>query len=149
MLFLVLYLCLVRGLRTGAQVSPALAGFDAAGWQGWLDPFMALRSVQSPTETWRAGFAPAYGFAGMMVLLSALLNGWGLLRLRVWNPSGEPIMQRERPEDIEAKDAELAKDEAKRAPPPTPRRARCARWAPTRSCGGRSPRAPTAGVRCW
>ena len=37
-----------------------------------------------------------------------LLNGWGLLRLRVWNPSGEPIMQRDKPaektEELEEKD---------------------------------------------
>jgi hypothetical protein len=30
-----------------------------------------------------------------MLLVSALLNGFGILMLRVWNPSGEPIMQRE------------------------------------------------------
>jgi hypothetical protein len=34
-----------------------------------------------------------------------LLNGWGLLRLRVWNPSGEPIIQREKPEEAEDKEA--------------------------------------------
>ena len=34
-----------------------------------------------------------------MLLFSVLLNLWGIVRLRVWNPSGEPIMQRERPED--------------------------------------------------
>jgi hypothetical protein len=44
-----------------------------------------------------------------MLGLSVLLNGWGVLRLRVWNPSGEPIMQRERPEDQD----EAASDEAR------------------------------------
>jgi hypothetical protein len=34
-----------------------------------------------------------------MLGVSLLLNGWSILRLRVWNPSGEPVMQRERPED--------------------------------------------------
>ena len=38
-------------------------------------------------------------FALVMVVLSIALNAWSLLRLRVWNPSGEPVMQRERPED--------------------------------------------------
>jgi hypothetical protein len=33
--------------------------------------------------------------------LSVLLNGWAILRLRVWNPSGEPIMQREKIEDAD------------------------------------------------
>ena len=40
-----------------------------------------------------------------MVVLSVLLNAWGVLKLRVWNPSGEPIQQRERPdEQTEAKE---------------------------------------------
>src|SRR5713226_6150868 len=30
-----------------------------------------------------------------MLILSTLLNGFGIVMLRVWNPSGEPIMQRE------------------------------------------------------
>ena len=34
-----------------------------------------------------------------MTGMSLLLNSWSILRLRVWNPSGEPIQQRERPED--------------------------------------------------
>jgi ABC-type transport system involved in multi-copper enzyme maturation permease subunit len=114
-LFLVLYLCLARGLVAVPELSPALADFDAARWQRWLDPFRALQSVQAPSETLVARMPPAYGFAGVMVLLSVLLNGLALWKLRVWNPSGEPIMQRERPEEIDAKDAELARDESKRA----------------------------------
>ena len=114
-LFLVLYLCLARGLGVLPELIPALADFDTVQWQRWLDPFRALQSVQAPAETLDEGAAPVYGFAGMMLLLSAALNGWGLYKLRVWNPSGEPIMQRERPETIDAKDAELAKDESKRA----------------------------------
>jgi ABC-type transport system involved in multi-copper enzyme maturation permease subunit len=114
-LFLVLYLCLARGLTVVPELFPALAGFDAVKWQRWLDPFRALQSVQAPTETLEAGVAPAYGFTAMMLLLSGALNALGLYKLRVWNPSGEPIMQAERPEDIDAKDAELAKDESKRA----------------------------------
>ena len=40
-----------------------------------------------------------------MVGLSIVLNAWGVLKLRVWNPSGEPIQQRERPdEETEAKE---------------------------------------------
>jgi len=41
---------------------------------------------------------PAYGFALVMILISVGLMAWGIARLRVWNPSGEPIMQRELPE---------------------------------------------------
>ena len=39
-----------------------------------------------------------------MVGLAVLLNGWAILRLRVWNPSGEPIIQREQIEDEDIKD---------------------------------------------
>src|SRR5262249_35494176 len=51
---------------------------------------------------------PAYGYALVMASFSVLLTGWGLLRLRVWNPSGEPIMQREQTsEESEAAEAAL------------------------------------------
>ena len=78
---------------------PALADQPVLAW---LEPFEALRTVHDPLA---AGVAPAYVFVGVMVVLSALLVGWGVLRLRVWNPSGEPIQQRERPdEEAEAKE---------------------------------------------
>ena len=48
--------------------------------------------------------APAYGFALTMLGLSLVLNLVGVIMLRVWNPSGEPIMQREVPEDVDGKD---------------------------------------------
>jgi ABC-type transport system involved in multi-copper enzyme maturation permease subunit len=101
-LLLVLYLCLVRGLSLvpGAADSPA-----TLRWQQWLDPFAALQSVQDPSPRAAGETAPAYGFALAMLGFTVVLNGWGLLRLRVWNPSGEPIMQREKPEaDEEAID---------------------------------------------
>ncbi|HLJ93249.1 MAG TPA: ABC transporter permease subunit [Gemmataceae bacterium] len=87
-LFLVLYLCVVQAV--GIWASERV--------QSWMDPFLALRSVLEPPVHSDAGLAPAYGFAAVMLLLSLLLNAWAILRLRVWNPSGEPIMQRERPE---------------------------------------------------
>jgi ABC-type transport system involved in multi-copper enzyme maturation permease subunit len=97
-LFLVLYLCAVEGLAA----VPGLPSDAVRVAQAWLNPFRALWSVQEAAPA-GAGLAPAYGFALAMLALSALLNGYGLLRLRVWNPSGEPIMQREAPgEDAEA-----------------------------------------------
>src|SRR5262249_32315139 len=51
-------------------------------------------------------------FSFVMIPLSALLNGWGILRLRVWNPSGEPIMQREAPIEAEAEEKDRAKAHA-------------------------------------
>ena len=99
MLLVVFYLCLVRGVALLLGLIPALAGQPVLAW---LDPFEALRSVHDPLA---AGFLPAYGFVGVMVGLSIVLNAWGVLKLRVWNPSGEPIQQRERPdEETEAKD---------------------------------------------
>jgi ABC-type transport system involved in multi-copper enzyme maturation permease subunit len=98
-LLVVFYLCLARGLALLLGLVPALAGQPVLAW---LDPFEALRAVHDPLAS---GFTPAYVFVGVMVLLTALLNAWGVLKLRVWNPSGEPVMQRERPdEEAEAKE---------------------------------------------
>jgi hypothetical protein len=120
-LFLVLYLCLVQGLaevpilvswlgRTG-ESGPELL---VESWQKWLNPFLALQSVLEPMSDDAAAIAPAYGFAGAMVVLSVLLNAWAVLRLRVWNPSGEPIMQREQP----VEDDEIDRAKAHAAPGP-------------------------------
>jgi ABC-type transport system involved in multi-copper enzyme maturation permease subunit len=98
-LLVVFYLCMARGLAVLLELIPALAGQPVLAW---LDPFEALRAVHDPLAS---GFTPAYVFVGVMVLLSALLNAWGIVKLRVWNPSGEPVMQRERPdEEAEAKE---------------------------------------------
>ena len=118
-LFLVLYVCLVRALA----IVPALGGLfggsdhalarvDMEPWQQWLDPFLALQSVLDPGQQGLLGIPPAYGFAAMMVVVSVLINAWGILRLRVWNPSGEPIMQREQPGEKEEEDKDRAKAHA-------------------------------------
>jgi ABC-type transport system involved in multi-copper enzyme maturation permease subunit len=114
-LFLVLYLCIVNGLAVLPVLSPRLSAAEVQRWQEWLDPFRALRTVQDPEALLQPGLSPAYGFGLVMLLISALLNGWGLLRLRVWNPSGEPIMQREQPEDAEDKERAIASDAKARA----------------------------------
>jgi ABC-type transport system involved in multi-copper enzyme maturation permease subunit len=102
-LFLVLYLCLVRVFSLIPLVSEQIPGspkfFNAASMRAWeatLDPFAALAEVLDPPPAESIHGLPAgprFGVA--MLILSALLNGWGIMRLRVWNPSGEPIMQRE------------------------------------------------------
>ena len=104
-LFLVLYLCAVQ----------ALAAFGLIGGQvlAWLDPFTAMRTVLEPPAN-RAGLAPAYGFAAAMLAGSVLLNGVGLWGLRRWNPSGEPIMQRELPGEDE--DEKIDRSKAHAAP---------------------------------
>lgn len=109
-LFLVLYLCVVRGLVVLPALSSRFTSADVQRCQEWFDPFLALRTVQDPSALLEAGLSPAYGYTLVMVLLSLLLNLWGLLRLRVWNPSGEPIMQREQPEDADDKEQTTAGD---------------------------------------
>src|SRR5207248_4321880 len=94
------------------QALPALAGrvagpgaaAAAETWQQWLGPYQALQSILEGTGAAAEGLAPAYGFASAMAVVSVLLNVWGIVKLRVWNPSGEPIMQRETPEQLEEKD---------------------------------------------
>jgi ABC-type Na+ efflux pump permease subunit len=103
-LCLVLYLCLVHALA----VLPYIPADTVASWQQYLEPYLALHGVLEPLDVPGAGLDPAFGFALAMLGASVLLNLWGILRLRAWNPSGEPVMQRERPEDEEEKDRAAA-----------------------------------------
>lgn len=97
-LFLVLYLCLVRALA----FVPGLGSEVVQTAQSWLDPFLALDAVlEPPDEKWR--LHPAYGYFAAMMLISVAINLLGIVRLRKWNPRGEPIMQREIPEEDEDK----------------------------------------------
>lgn len=92
-LFLVLYICLTQGIGV---VGPALsADADWPTVQAWLDPFVAMQTVLEPPAGGWAGLAPAYGFVLVMLAWCAVLNGVGIWKLRKWNPSGEPVMQRE------------------------------------------------------
>jgi ABC-type Na+ efflux pump permease subunit len=103
-LFLVLYLCVVSALPALLALLPLPSWMGGAAnaslLQAWLNPFAALQSVLEPPAEDTIISAPV-GFAAMMLLLSVLLNAWAILRLRVWNPSGEPIMQREAPGEEE------------------------------------------------
>jgi hypothetical protein len=97
-LFLVLYLCLTQGMgAVGPVISPDRDWFRL---QAWLDPFVAMQTVLAPPAGGWGGLAPAYGFVLVMIGVCALLNGIGIWKLRKWNPSGEPIMQREGPQDV-------------------------------------------------
>ncbi len=98
-LFLVLYICLTQGIGV---VGPRLAG--SVNWttvQAWFDPFVAMITVLEPPAGGWAGLAPGYGFVLVMLGWCAILNGVGIWKLRQWNPSGEPIMQRETPTSSE------------------------------------------------
>jgi ABC-type transport system involved in multi-copper enzyme maturation permease subunit len=101
-LALVLYVAGVEALGLLSLIT-ALASVDWAAVQAWLDPVRALLSALDPAGA--AGHIPVvYGYVGVMVGLSVLVNAWGVYKLRAWNPGGEPIMQRETPEEEEAKD---------------------------------------------
>jgi ABC-type Na+ efflux pump permease subunit len=105
-LLLVLYLCLTRILAVSLSTDP-----DAL--LACIDPFAVMQAVlqgEQPT----ASLAPAYWYGLTMLGLAVLLNGVGIARLRVWNPSGEPIMQRESPE--QADEDERDRQQAHAAP---------------------------------
>ena len=93
-LFLVLYLCVIQAIPLVKLAGDAMNADAVEQLQTSLDPFRALAEVLDPPQ-FAAGLsaAPRYGIT--MLILTVLLNGWGIIRLRVWNPSGEPIMQRE------------------------------------------------------
>jgi ABC-type Na+ efflux pump permease subunit len=94
-LFLVLYLCVVESLPLVAGLAESI--FDAAtatGLQTALNPFRALSRVIDPGEISAALDAALY-YGAAALTLTVVLNLWAMAKLRVWNPSGEPIMQRE------------------------------------------------------
>jgi ABC-type Na+ efflux pump permease subunit len=96
-LFLVLYICLTQVVGV---IGPILAPFvDWFQIEAWLDPVITMQTVLAPPPSGWGGIAPAYGFVLVMILWCALLNGVGIWKLRKWNPSGEPIMQREGPQE--------------------------------------------------
>ncbi len=114
-LSLVLYLCLVRALGFVPADRATIATL-----QSWCDPFLALGQVlDPPAPRWphlhldAIGVMPAHGFALVMGGWTLLLNGCALWKLRVWNPSGEPIIQ---PEHVVAAAEEVDRAKAHAAP---------------------------------
>jgi ABC-type transport system involved in multi-copper enzyme maturation permease subunit len=110
----------VAGVAAVAAAGGVGVYLQSAGWfqdvapvlQSWLDPVRAWQSVLETVPGAGPAFVPAYGFAAAMLLGSLLMNVWGMVRLRVWNPSGEPLMQREQPEDAEAEEKDRARAHA-------------------------------------
>ena len=90
-LALVLYLIVVEA----AGMAPAMAD-----WQVRLNPYRAMLAVVEPPTEQALLATQAYDYAVIMVAVACLLTGVGMLRLRVWNPSGEPIQQRDVPDEI-------------------------------------------------
>lgn len=111
-LFIVLFLCVIQGLIVVSPLAESMGLQIPNGLivriQQSLNPFLALQSVLEPRFDENLRIAPAYLFTIAMAGLTLLINAISIGKLRVWNPSGEPIMQREVP------DAETA-DDPKRA----------------------------------
>jgi ABC-type transport system involved in multi-copper enzyme maturation permease subunit len=110
-LFLVLYFLLVHALPLLGMVQSGLDVDALSRVQYALEPFLVLQDVMRPDET-QSAFRPALIFAAVMLGIAALLNLWGIWKLRVWNPSGEPIMQRENTGEEETTAEERAKAHA-------------------------------------
>ncbi len=97
-LFLVLYICVTQAVGV---IGPAVAaGTDWLRVQALFDPFVTMQTVLAPPAGGWGGLAPAYGFVLVMLLWCGVLNGVGIWKLRKWNPSGEPIMQREGSQEL-------------------------------------------------
>lgn len=96
-LALVFYLMIVQGVGLIGN----LLERDWSQATAWLDPYTAMQYVLEPPSV-EPFLAPAYGFALAMFGLSLALNGFGIWKLRKWNPSGEPVQQREVPTEDES-----------------------------------------------
>ncbi len=73
------------------QLAPAMSYLRSA-----FDPFQAMFELLS-TNRDMTGFAGWKACPIVLVLLGSFWLAWGILAVRKWNPSGEPIMQREAP----------------------------------------------------
>jgi len=113
-LFLVLYFCITQAVAVvGPLLSPGTNWFRV---QAWVDPFMTMQTVLSPPPEGWSRLAPAYGFVLVSLLWCGILNGIGIWKLRKWNPSGEPIMQREKAQTpVAVADADNSIEAEKRA----------------------------------
>ncbi len=92
-LFLVLYFCVSFAVQfVGPLVNPQ---WNWAVIAAWVNPWAAIQAVLDPPAAGWSGLAPAYVFGLVMLLCCVLANAIGIWKLRKWNPSGEPVMQRE------------------------------------------------------
>ena len=104
-LILLLYVLLVRGLGVLPALFPSIDAGRVETVQQCLEPFLALAAVNDSLLHVETGFPPAYAFGFCMLGWAIFLNLFGMWRLRVWNPSGEAIMQREKVETSAEGDA--------------------------------------------
>lgn len=107
-LTIVLYLLVVQGMSVlPALFTATLESTQAwtetvTAWQTRLSPLTALLLVIGPPNEETLLSGPPYEFAAIMLAIAVGLVAFGMARLRKWNPSGEPIQQRETETDAEA-----------------------------------------------
>lgn len=118
-LAIVFYLFLANG--AGLLLGVLVDNDRATIMTAWLEPFTAMLYVLEPPAASDYTIHPAYVFTAFMSSLGLFLTGFGIFKLRAWNPSGEPVQQRETPEDA-AEAEQREKDRAKaHAAPGEPR----------------------------
>ncbi len=116
-LILLLYLLLVRGLGVLPAILPSIDAERIESVQQSLEPFLALAAVNDSLLYVETGFSPVYAFGFCMLGWAVFLNLFGMWRLRVWNPSGEPIIQREKVETpVEDESEEVSRTDMHAAP---------------------------------
>lgn len=100
-LFLVLYFLLVEALTLVVYLSGGQTLMEriVASAQSWLNPYRALAQILLPRTGEHWALFAVIPFALAMLMWVAALSGLAVWKLRVWNPSGEPIQQREAPEE--------------------------------------------------
>ncbi len=107
-LILVLYLGLIRVIA----FLPGLNSDAAIFLQERLDPFLALGTVLDPLSSSQSSLSAPYAYAILMVIFSLFINTYGMFKLRIWNPSGEPIMQCEAPDNASLEESDRAQAHA-------------------------------------
>jgi ABC-type Na+ efflux pump permease subunit len=111
-LSLVLYFLVVESLAVlgefanpSAEASALSRALATVNWSlvpMALDPYHALLAILESDEAQAARVVAI--FVAAMAGWSVVLNAVGLWKLRVWNPGGEPVQQREAPDGEEDKD---------------------------------------------
>ena len=91
LLCMVLYFLLVEALGLLALFTD-IPNSTIQNWQTWFNPYRAMGNVLLPPVKMTFNQHPLIYTAWMFGLFS-LLSGIGIIKLRDWNPSGEPIQQ--------------------------------------------------------
>jgi len=90
-LFLLLWLALGESIHYGILFE-RLGEWPCEAWARAVSPLRAIFTAATPlveSGTWRDAFLGIGPFLATMLALAAVLNGWAIARVRVWNPSRE------------------------------------------------------------